>query len=39
MQSFVGGPDFARMIARQSVQDRITDAKTRTRAKKARKTR
>jgi hypothetical protein len=39
MHSIAGSPDFARMIARQTMQDRVTDAKGRTRAKKARKTR
>jgi hypothetical protein len=39
MNNFVGSPDFARLIARQTMQDRISDAKTRTRARKARRTR
>jgi hypothetical protein len=37
MNNFVGSPDFARMIARLSVQDRVNDAKSRTRARKARR--
>ncbi len=39
MNNFVASPDFARLIARQSTQDRIADAKSRTRARKARRTR
>jgi len=37
MNNFVGSPDFARMIARQSMEDRVNDAKARTRARKARR--
>jgi hypothetical protein len=37
MNHFVASPDFARMIARQSVQDRFAYAKARTRARKARR--